>query len=100
VAFEVALGEVVILELRISEIDQPLDARVGSQVPRYGPRVRFVALEPDGQGLEALEEEEGAERGKRRPAVAQADRATSHGIGGLGETARRRRRRGRPVPAG
>ena len=44
-----------------------------------------MALEPHGQGLEALQEQEGAERRERRSGVAEADGAAAHGVGRVGE---------------
>ena len=44
-----------------------------------------MALEPDGEGLQSLQEQEGAERRERRAAVAEVDGAAPHRVGGLRE---------------
>ena len=65
----------------------PLDPGVGGQVGGDRPGVGLVAVEPDGHGLQALQELEGVEGREGGPGVAQLDGTGPHGERPVGEVA-------------
>ena len=66
-------------------VAHPCHPRVASEVLGHRLGVGHLPLQPHAQGLEALEDQEGVERGQRGPAVAQAHGPTPHDVGVVGE---------------